>query len=103
MLFRSEKIVNCNFSDSGVYAGASKHFDTSGNQTGAVSVNKDDKFSIKSDNGRLIIDNCSDDALVRVYDLNGRMAYSGNSGIIDGLGKGCYLVNIEGETAKIAL
>lgn len=100
---QKEIIVNCNFSDSGVYAGASKHFDTSGNQTDAVSVNKDDKFSIKSDNGRLIIDNCSDDALVRVYDLNGRMAYSGNSGIIDGLGKGCYLVNIEGETAKIAL
>ena len=97
-----EKRIECDFSNAG-FAGQSKFFDASGNQSGSAIIGDDTAFNISALDGRIIIKNCADSKIVRIYDINGRLAYTGPPGVIEGLNRGFYFVNIEGETVKVAL
>lgn len=98
-----EKRIECDYSNAGIFAGQSKFFDASGNQSGSAIIGDDTAFNISALDGRIIIKNCADSKIVRIYDINGRLAYTGPPGVIEGLNRGFYFVNIEGETVKVAL
>lgn len=60
-------------------------------------------ISITTQNGSIIVSNAPHNTLVYVYNLQGALVAKSRNGVISGLSKGAYLVNVGGRTFKVVL
>lgn len=74
---------------------------TETNITNATDNLKD--IAITTQNGSIILNNVPHNILVHVYNLQGALVAKSRNGVISGLSKGAYLVNVGGKTFKVVL
>ena len=60
-------------------------------------------IAITTQNGSIILNNVPHNILVHVYNLQGALVAKSRNGVISGLSKGAYLVNVGGKTFKVVL
>lgn len=60
-------------------------------------------IAITTQNGSIIVSNAPHNTLVYVYNLQGALVAKSRNGVISGLSKGAYLVNVGGKTFKVVL
>lgn len=60
-------------------------------------------IAITTQNGSIILNNVPHNILVYVYNLQGALVAKSRNGVISGLSKGAYLVNVGGKTFKVVL
>lgn len=60
-------------------------------------------IAITTQNGSIILNNVPHNILVYVYNLQGTLVAKSRNGVISGLSKGAYLVNVGGKTFKVVL
>lgn len=60
-------------------------------------------IAITTQNGSIIVSNAPHNTLVQVYNLQGALVAKSRNGVISGLSKGAYLVNVGGKTFKLVL
>lgn len=60
-------------------------------------------IAITTQNGSIILNNVPHNTLVQVYNLQGALVAKSQDGVISGLSKGAYLVNVGGKTFKVVL
>ena len=60
-------------------------------------------IAITTQNGSIILNNVPHNILVYVYNLQGALVAKSRNGVISGLSKGAYLVNVGGKTIKVVL
>lgn len=60
-------------------------------------------IAITTQNGSIIVSNAPHNTLVYVYNLQGALVAKSRNGVISGLSKGAYLVNVGGRTFKVVL
>lgn len=60
-------------------------------------------IAITTQNGSIILNNVPHNILVYVYNLQGTLVAKSRDGVISGLSKGAYLVNVGGKTFKVVL
>lgn len=60
-------------------------------------------IAITTQNGSIIVSNVPHNILVYVYNLQGALVAKSRNGVISGLSKGAYLVNVGGKTFKVVL
>lgn len=60
-------------------------------------------IAITTQNGSIIVSNAPHNTLVNVYNLQGALVAKSQDGVISGLSKGAYLVNVGGKTFKVVL
>ncbi len=68
----------------------------------AVAVN-DGKLQISVENGTLIINGIDGNESITIYDMQGRIIYSGTDSIISNVASGIYIVKIGDKTAKFTI
>lgn len=61
-----------------------------------------DAINITVVDGSIII-NGIDGAIVNVYDISGKLMYSGNGNVVDGLNHGMYIVRIDNTARKVVI
>lgn len=71
---------------------------------GGVNVNKiaDNNINVVSEDGNIVISG-ADNAVITVYNTNGQIVYSGTETTVGGLAQGIYIVQVGGQTFKVAL
>lgn len=74
---------------------------TETNITNVIDNLKD--IAITTQNGSIILNNVPHNILVHVYNLQGTLVAKSRDGVISGLSKGTYLVNVGGKTFKVVL
>lgn len=74
---------------------------TETNITNVIDNFKD--IAITTQNGSIIVSNAPHNTLVYVYNLQGALVAKSRNGVISGLSKGAYLVNVGGRTFKVVL
>ncbi len=55
------------------------------------------------DNGAITVDGVDDNAVITVYDMQGRAVYTGSDRIISNLRAGVYIVQAGSKTVKVAI
>ena len=60
-------------------------------------------IAITTQNGSIILNNVPHNILVHVYNLQGALVAKSRNGVISGLSKGAYLINVGGKTFKVVL
>lgn len=60
-------------------------------------------IAITTQDGSIIVSNAPHNTLVNVYNLQGALVAKSRNGVISGLSKGAYLVNVGGKTFKVVL
>lgn len=89
-----------NFSDSRVLSKTIKVVPNTGI---ADAVSEGNAVKVYTRNGNIVIDNKPADELCRIYNLQGKLLMSTKEAVIDGLGRGVYVVVIKGQSNKVAL
>lgn len=70
---------------------------------GIDDVNADNRISISTEDGSLLVVGAADDSELRIYSISGLLVYVGKEHRVCGLAPGIYIVNIEGIISKIVL
>ena len=70
--------------------------------SGIDDIEAGDAISITVVDGSIII-NGIDGAIVNVYDISGKLMYSGNGNVVDGLNRGMYIVRIGNIARKVVI
>lgn len=66
-------------------------------------VADDGKYTISVENGTIMIDGLDGSNVVEIYDIQGRVVYSGTESSISALPSGLYIVKIGTTSLKIAI
>lgn len=69
---------------------------------GGINKIADNNINVVSENGKIVIDG-ADNAVITVYNTNGQIVYSGTETTVGGLAQGIYIVQVGGQTFKVAL
>lgn len=70
---------------------------------GIEDVEADRELQISVEGGCLNVEGVDADDIIMVYDLSGRVVYSGADHSVSGLGHGVYILKVRGKTAKFAI
>lgn len=71
--------------------------------SGVEDVEVDGELQISVEGGRLNVGGIDADDIITVYDLSGRLVYSGAEHTLSGLSHGVYILKVRGKTAKFAI
>lgn len=69
---------------------------------GGINKIADNNINVVSEDGNIVIDG-ADNVVITVYNTNGQIVYSGTETTVGGLDSGIYIVQVGGQTFKVAL